>query len=94
MEVSRLDIFLSEFDNIRVAAARSRQDCVHDGVVLPEEHRRGRGVRMQDLLVLQKTINSAGDATGDVSYCIVSSRMLPFSGISLHSARTQTDINE
>lgn len=35
MNVARLDIFLSKFDNIGVAAARRRQHGVHDGVVLP-----------------------------------------------------------
>lgn len=35
MNVPRLDIFLSKFDNIRVATARGRQHGVHDGVVLP-----------------------------------------------------------
>lgn len=36
MNVSRLDIFLSELNNIRVATARGRQHGVHDGVVIPE----------------------------------------------------------
>lgn len=35
MNVSRLDVFLSQFDNIRVTTARGRQHSVHDGVVLP-----------------------------------------------------------
>lgn len=52
LKVSRLDVFLSEFYNIRVGAARSRQDSVHHGVVLPEEHRRVE--RLDKLLSSQR----------------------------------------
>lgn len=45
MHASRLDIFLSEFDDIRVAATRSRQDCVCNGVALPAVHNRGQSLR-------------------------------------------------
>lgn len=40
--VSRLDIPLGEFDDIRVAATRSRHERVCNGVVLPAEHRSSR----------------------------------------------------
>lgn len=65
MEVSRLDIFLSEFYNIRVGAARGRHDSVHDGVVLPEEHRKVEKLDKHDLWILQ-TINCLCDI---VFYC-------------------------
>lgn len=47
MEVSRLDVLLCEFDNVRKTAARSRQDGVHDGVVLPENQRRKHSLRIK-----------------------------------------------
>lgn len=43
MHVPRLDILLSEFDNIREATTRSRQDCIYNCVVLPAVHNRGQG---------------------------------------------------
>lgn len=43
MHLSRLDIFLSQFDDIGEAATRSRQDCVCNGVFLPAVHNRVQG---------------------------------------------------
>lgn len=45
MHISRLDIFLSQLDNIREAATRGRQNSVHDGEVLPKEQSGGKEVR-------------------------------------------------